>query len=130
MDEITGFFTDYKWKANRRQKYDIKKKSPNGNVYYGSQVEEGVYASARDAGNILAGATARKFNVPFEVAMSGFGALNLGGNNMMKAAPILGFHYSTKNGINPGYLWNKPFFGENPASGVIQFYGYFNGGKK
>lgn len=130
LDEMLGYFSDYIWKANGNQKYDIKRKSPTGNVYYGSQVEEGVYASARDAGNILAGAAAKKFNVPFEVAMLGYGALNLGGNNRVKGAAILSLHYLSKQGASSGYLWSKPFFGENPASGVMQYYGYFKGGKK
>jgi len=62
--------------------------------------------------------------------MSGYGALNLGKNNRLRGGAILFLHYLSKQGTSPGYLGSKPYYGENPASGVMQYYGFIKGGKK
>lgn len=121
LQNMKGFFTDYVFNANgKNAAYDIKWKAckDKGSYMYGSKFN-GIYVSARDAGNILAGAAARKFNVSPETAFSGFGALQQGNNNPIRGGAILAFHLITKhtNPLRLGYLHYKPYFGENPLSG-------------
>ena len=48
----------YALSAGNRDFYDFKSQNGKG-VYYGSQIADNVYASARDAGNYLAGSVAK-----------------------------------------------------------------------
>jgi len=86
LSELTSF-NDYVSQATGSGKYNLKVQSEKG-IYSGSQVKPGVYGSARDAGNILAGAAAAKFGLDRNFALNAFGAFNLGGNNKIRGALI------------------------------------------
>jgi RHS repeat-associated protein len=113
-----GGFVDYAMNAGSGEKYDIK--SSMG-MYSGSQISSGVYASARDAGNILAGAAAKKAGLDFTTAMTGFGSLQMAGNSKTLAVPIFLLLRSTPFGSS--FI---PNYGENEASHKMQKYGYSN----
>jgi RHS repeat-associated protein len=126
LGEITSFVGDYTSEATGQGKYNLKAHSPNGSIYYGSQVSEGIYGSARDAGNILAGAAAAQTGLTYEGAMEGFGALNVSRNNKLLGGLTLLINQMTKNketGYN-GWLSEKPYYGENTQSGKGIEYGY------
>jgi RHS repeat-associated protein len=74
----------YAWKARGGEEWDIKTKTPNGNVYFGSLLF-GKYASARDAGNFTAGAVAQKSSIPNRILDYGFGTYNQSGNKVGKS---------------------------------------------
>jgi RHS repeat-associated protein len=65
--------------------WDLKKHTPNGNDSYGSLLF-GKYASARDAGNMAAGAVAQLSIFPNAVFDYGYGAYNQSGNKLLKTA--------------------------------------------
>jgi len=71
----------YATQATGKGIYNLKMHNSNG-IYSGSQVKTGVYGSARDAGNILAGATARKFGLGRNFSLTAFGAVNMAKNNL------------------------------------------------
>jgi len=64
--------------------YDIKTKTPNGNVYYGSLLY-GKYVSARDAGNFVAGAVAQKSIISNRIIDYGYGTFNQNNNDVGKS---------------------------------------------
>lgn len=73
---------DYMANAGNKEKYDIKSNVPlNENIYYGSEIFDGVYASARDAGNFAAGVIAQKSIFGSAAIEYGFGAYNASGNS-------------------------------------------------
>jgi hypothetical protein len=71
----------YALKARGGHDWDIKTKTPNGNIYFGSLLF-GKYASARDAGNFTAGAVAQISTVPNGILDYGFGTYNQSGNKV------------------------------------------------
>ena len=82
--------TEYISKAQGGGDWDMKRRSPNGNIAYGSLLF-GKYASARDAGNFTAGAfTQMQVLVPNAFYDYGFGLYNQSGNNFKKSA-VMGF---------------------------------------
>jgi RHS repeat-associated protein len=74
----------YAIKARDGHEWDIKIKTPNGNVYFGSLLF-GKYASARDAGNFTAGAVAQKSIIDNRILDYGFGTYNQSGNKVGKS---------------------------------------------
>jgi bifunctional ADP-heptose synthase (sugar kinase/adenylyltransferase) len=60
MDEIKNCTPKVDEYIKNRKSYDIKGDGPLVEKYRGSQIEEGVYASARDLGNYAAGYVAGK----------------------------------------------------------------------
>jgi RHS repeat-associated protein len=78
-----GNIFKYGMNAGTKGKYDIKKDaiSKEGGIYYGSQITNGIYSSARDAGNFLAGAVSERGIFKNELIAYGFGAYNASGNN-------------------------------------------------
>ena len=91
-----------------------------GDMYYGSQIENGVYVSAREVGNIFAGMVAAKFNKDISIAMMGYGALNQAHNKRLLGAFYLFTEHQTHQ------LMSKPFFGESFFSGSSIIDGYNN----
>ncbi|RMD97843.1 MAG: RHS repeat-associated core domain-containing protein [Calditrichaeota bacterium] len=89
------------------------------NIYRGSQLSEGIYLSARDAGNYLAGFVASISGIPEEIAMRALGAFNLGGNSYMAM-----LSYFFNNPVGP------PTYGELPLSSQFQRFGYHGTGMK
>ncbi|MFN6387803.1 MAG: RHS repeat-associated core domain-containing protein [Bacteroidota bacterium] len=63
--------------------WDLKKHTPTGNDSYGSLLF-GKYVSARDAGNMAAGAVAQLSILPNAIFDYGYGAYNQSGNNLLK----------------------------------------------
>ncbi len=95
-------FVEYATNAGYGEDYDIKSSLSPGGIYYGSKLHSwggNLYVSARDAGNILAGAMAAKHHVPKEQAFSGFGALEY--------SKIFGFPGGSK--IVGGSIWLLDF---------------------
>ncbi|MCD8413257.1 DUF6443 domain-containing protein [Tenacibaculum finnmarkense] len=110
----------YAMKARGGKDWDIKTKSPNGNVYYGSKLF-GKYASARDAGNFAAGAIAQKSLVPNSIINYGFGTYNLSNNNISKSLKMIGsdllkLSSPTTLGTGLSNMSLKANFGEHPLS--------------
>ena len=124
LDEIGTNFLYYTENANDR--YNLKLHTPNGqDPYYGSQMKSGIYASARDAGNILAGAAAAQAGLPYDYAMSGFGALHLANDNKIIGLIIL-LGSSVYSMSGEGGLQNLPNYGEKPVPHEMQSYGFRN----
>ena len=128
LGEVTSFF-DYASNAGFGGDYDIKNSRSPGGSYYGSKLHRwggNVYVSARDAGNILAGAVASKYGLDYRTAFSGFGSLEVSKN--------FGFDGGSK--IIGGLIWafnaSVPFlstsrsYGENRLSFNGIQYGYAN----
>jgi RHS repeat-associated protein len=110
-----GFMNDYVPEALDRGEMNLKVHASS--IYYGSKLFGNTYVSARDAGNILAGAAASHCRLPFEFSMSMFGIVNAGGNQpsgILKALALYGAH-------NP-----LPFYGEARVSHWMQRWGYKN----
>ena len=99
--------------------FDLKSHSPDG-IYYGSQVKPGVYGSARDAGNILAGAAANKFGIDRNYALNAFGAVNIIGNKKITAGLLL-----LANSIYKSQTKSQGILGQNPTRGEAK--GSYNG---
>jgi RHS repeat-associated protein len=112
---LTGF-ANYAINALPHQRYDIKYEL---GVYSGSQISPGLYASGRDAGNILAGAAANKTGLDFTTAMTGFGSLQMGDNKPLLSLPIF-LAFMTK----PLGSASVPNYGEDAVSHRMQVYGY------
>ena len=135
LTEVGGrFYTQYAPNAYGDREYDIKTKSPDHDPYYGSQLYEGLYVSARDAGNILAGAAANQGGLGFKNAFTGFGALQIGqeisaavGLNRFGRIPevAIGGLIYTSAMQSPIGLAYVPYFGEERKSHIMQIYGYF-----
>ena len=68
--------------------WDVKAHSPNGSSAYGSLLY-GKYASARDAGNMAAGAVAQLSILPNAVFDYGYGAYNQSGNSVVGTVGII-----------------------------------------
>jgi len=128
LQSMTGFWTDYAPQAGGHQKYDIKWNTPapksEGREYYGSQIMPDVYASARDGGNILAGMAFTKYDVAYENAMSGFGALQQANNSKFWGAVLYGINMGKRYLSPAGPLDKMQYYGENPISGSMIHYGW------
>lgn len=104
----------YAFKARGGKEWDIKKHTPWArSEMFGSIIGQGangidIYASARDAGNFAAGAVADQSYIPTGAILNGFGAYNLGNNNVWKSALI----YATMGNL----LGAIPTHGEDPLS--------------
>jgi RHS repeat-associated protein len=127
LNELPNFFEYIKY-ATGEGKYNLKVHHKNG-YYGGSQVKKGLYGSARDAGNILAGAAAVKFGLSRDFAYTSFGAVNQGGNNLIVSGIISFFNALSKapagrRNISGGFLDRHPTKGEDKGSynGIV--YGY------
>jgi hypothetical protein len=118
-----GGFVNYALNAGGGEKYDIKLKL---GVYTGSQIGPGLYASGRDAGNILAGAAANKTGVDYTTAMTGFGSLQMANNYKPLGAIIFSSFMMTNPSIGSAMV---PYFGESQVSHNMQSYGYTTYGK-
>ena len=111
---------EYAKNARGGHTWDLKTHSPDGTTTYGSIIGVGasgpVYASARDAGNFLAGAVADKSLVPTDMILRGFGAFNLARNSAPLGGLIFGFNeaWSIFSGVNQLSL--LPTRGEDPLS--------------
>ena len=125
VSEILGAnptLAEYAIKARGGHDWDIKSDTPNGNIYYGSNLF-GSYASARDAGNFAAGAVAQMSIMPNGFSDYGFGTYNLSGNSvwgsiksvasdlMQLASPMPG-----ASQIGATSMIFKANFGEHPLS--------------
>ncbi len=98
--------------------FNIKNHAPGRNVYYGSKAY-GKYASARDAGNILAGRFARWCSIPTSIVKYGYGRFNEAGNNFSKLTELCkqDFYKCIRNPlIAPLVLMYHGNFGENRCS--------------
>jgi len=104
--------------------YNIKKEAAKefGTVSYGSMLYisnsgEPVYASARDAGNFVAGMMADQSYFPTSIIMRGFGAYNESGNSYLGLTLLSMEYYFLSAGASPELspLHNAPY-GENYGS--------------
>ena len=129
-DVGSHFITRYAMHAHNEDIYDLKSQTYQPErSYFGSLLRSGVngeanvYASARDAGNILAGAAAAQAGYSYDFAMSGFGAYQVGFNTYILGAGVLLSAYSLnpQGGLN--FLYN---YGETPISHAMQSYGYMH----
>jgi hypothetical protein len=121
LNEISpnlGGFVNYALNAGNGEKYDIKLQL---GVYSGSQIGPGLYASGRDAGNILAGAAANKAGLDYTTAMTGFGSLQMANNSKPLGAVIFSTFMMANPSIGSGMV---PNFGESQVSHNMQSYGY------
>lgn len=87
------------------------------NYYRGSQLSQGVYLSARDAGNYMAGLAAAISGIPEEMATRALGSFNIGGNRYDE---MIKKFFS--NPVGP------PTYGELPISSTFQRLGYHRTG--
>ena len=119
---------DYRSKAGNGGDYDLKqvavKEGKAGGYYYGSQVSEGVYGSARDAGNIGFGAAIKQFDASYNFNTNGAGALEITRNQLGVTGKgkniVVGFLLVTQY----GNLTNHPTHGEDRGSYAGISYGY------
>ncbi|WP_340067330.1 RHS repeat-associated core domain-containing protein [Ascidiimonas aurantiaca] len=119
LDDSNGI-VDYGLNAGSGKEFDIKldavEEGKSGGIYYGSQIKDGVYASARDAGNFAAGAKADKSVIPNSNIMYGYGAYNAGGNNAKNALfSIVSDLIIRVSGGDKGLL-QAPSYGEDKQS--------------
>jgi len=112
----TAAYLDYAAKAGNSERYDFKSKG-NGDVYRGSQLSNGVYISARDVGNWMAGAVGKLTKMEKKRFLEIAGAFNAVNNNKMRLAEWL---VTGK----PKNFW--PYYGEDPRSNTMQRLGYHN----
>ena len=99
-------------------KYDFKGAEPE-EQYRGSQIRSGVYVSARDAGNYMAGVAARINLMPENLALRVTGAFNAAGNPELNAqGRKLMIKEFTK------HIFKGSPYGELPLSSQFQKYGY------
>jgi RHS repeat-associated protein len=110
---------DYMANAGNKEKYDIKSNVPlNENIYFGSQIFDGVYASARDAGNFAAGVIAQKSLVGGETIAYGFGAYNASGNSKVGMFATMAYDGIIRaTGGREGYL-QAPTYGESKLTSL------------
>lgn len=103
--------------------FDVKRIGGNdpSNMYRGSQISKGVYVSARDAGNYIAGRVAGKYGVNFTAAGIAFGALNLSGNKSIASL--------ISNIPSALLLGSGQYYGEKQISSAFQTRGYYNNKK-
>ena len=116
-----GGFVNYAFNAGNGETYDIKTQL---GVYSGSKISLGLYASGRDAGNILAGAAAYRTGLDFSTAMTGFGSLQMANNRKALGLVLFMFYMSKPLGSA-----SVPNYGEAPVSHRMQVYGYHIYGK-
>ena len=119
LDEA-GNIGDYALNARSGEDFDVKldavEEGLSGGIYNGSQITEGVYASARDAGNFAAGVMSDKSMFSNESIMYGYGAYNAGGNNVKNAFfSIISDGIIRLSGGNKGLL-QSPSYGEDKQS--------------
>ncbi|MGP1994270.1 DUF6443 domain-containing protein [Zobellia laminariae] len=119
LDDSNGI-VDYGLNAGNGEEFDIKldavKEGKAGGIYYGSQIKDGVYASARDAGNFAAGAKADNSIFSNSDIMYGYGAFNTGGNNAKNALfSIVSDLIIRISGGDKGLL-QAPSYGEDKQS--------------
>ena len=108
----------YGIKARSGHTWDIKKHTPNGNVYYGSKLY-GKYASARDAGNFAAGAVEQLSSISNYVIDYGYGVYNESNNSVLGSVGIIAkdlFNLSVMPGMGEVNIVTTIVAGENPLS--------------
>ncbi|GAB4044785.1 RHS repeat domain-containing protein [Spirosoma jeollabukense] len=123
LDQSNGLI-NYGLNAGNGQEFDLKERAVRqgraGGFYNGSTIftqnGENVYASARDAGNFLAGAKADKSFAPNELVMYGFGVFNASGNNFRNVPEVL-LNEMIIN-ASGGSLLQPPHYGEDRQSGL------------
>lgn len=121
VSEILGAnptLAGYALKARGGHEWDIKSDTPNGNIYYGSNLF-GSYASARDAGNFAAGAVAQMSLMPNGFSDYGFGTYNASGNSVwgsIKSVASDLMTYGTNPALGASLMSIKANFGEHPLS--------------
>lgn len=106
----------YALNAGNRDYYDFKSQNGKG-VYFGSQISDNVYVSARDAGNYLAGSVAKITGQTKMDFMLTAGAFNLHGNNKLDLGIHLKSYMKEASMIPVSY-------GEAPRSNYFQRLGY------
>lgn len=79
---------EYAYNARYGQKWDLKSQTGGKGSYFGSKLF-GKYASARDAGNFLAGAMAELSILPNGMIDYGYGVYNLSDNKIMKSIEMV-----------------------------------------
>jgi RHS repeat-associated protein len=99
----------YAINAGNGDHFDFKSKA--GGEYNGSLIAEGIYASARDIGNLVAGSAARLCGIDKESFLRIAGAFHLSGNNKVTWPKYYG---------TVGF----PTYGERGSSNFMQRLGY------
>ena len=110
----------YMMNAGNGELFDIKGKDPFSQ-YRGSLIKPGIYGSARDAGNYMAGIAGNIAGLPLELTLRGTGAFNAAGNpslNIFGVGEIMGWFML--------HLFQGPPYGELGVSSSAQRLGWLN----